>query len=55
MQPHIHTSTAPTQPQAPTQASALKVKTRVKAGGVIINQHCVVKTHIKAGGIIVDP
>ena len=38
MQPHIHTSTAPTQPQAPTQAPVLKVKTHVKAGGVIVDQ-----------------
>ena len=31
-----HTHATPTRPQAPVQASILKVKTHVKAGGIIV-------------------
>jgi hypothetical protein len=36
MQPH--TASTPTQSQTPVQAPALKVKTHLKAGGIIV-QH----------------
>ena len=36
MQAHTQTHATPTCPQTPGQASELKVKTHVKAGGVII-------------------
>jgi hypothetical protein len=37
MQPQTYTYTTPTRPQTPSQAPALRVKTHVKAGGIILN------------------
>jgi hypothetical protein len=36
MQSPTHTRTTPTRPEIPEQAPALRVKTHVKAGGILV-------------------